>query len=383
MLFAEGRAISELFPAGSERFADRLLEISAFEKESGRIRSRSMTKVAIIGANGYSGEELCAILARHPRVRIAAVTSRQHAGKRVVDVLSRLDGLPGIGALEFTEPAFENLLASAAEFFFLALPHGLAVEFAAPLVEAGKKVVDLSADFRLHDPGVFREFYGHEHGAPHLLSKAVFGVPEIHREEIARASLVASAGCYPTSLLLPLVPLLKAGLLKSSTIIASSASGVSGAGRKAETSLLFAECHESLRAYGIPKHRHLSEIEQELSWAANHQVTITFVPHLAPMNRGIHSTIFAAPEEDVDLSLITACWKAAYEAELFVRFPDSLPDVKNVNYTNFCDIAVRHDLRTGRLIILSVLDNLVKGAAGQAVQNFNLMAGFPEAEGLL
>jgi N-acetyl-gamma-glutamyl-phosphate reductase len=303
-----------------------------------------MTKVAIVGANGYSGEELCAILARHPRVKIVAVTSRQHAGIRVANVLARLAGLPGIGALEFTEPVFEDLLGSGAEFVFLALPHGLAAEFAAPLIDAGKKVVDLSADFRLRDPVVFREFYGQEHGAPDLLAQAVFGIPEIHREEIARASLVASAGCYPTSILLPLVPLLKAGLVK---------------------------------------YRHLSEIEQELSWAANQQVTITFVPHLAPMSRGIHTTIFAAPEEDVDVSLVAACWKATYEAELFVRLPDSLPDVKNVNYTNFCDIAVRHDSRTGRLIILSALDNLVKGAAGQAVQNFNLMAGFPEAEGLL
>jgi N-acetyl-gamma-glutamyl-phosphate reductase len=342
-----------------------------------------MTKVAIVGANGYSGEELCAILARHPRVKIAAVTSRQHAGKRVANVLARLAGSPGLGDLEFTESALENLLSSGAEFIFLALPHGLAAQFAAPLIEAGKKVVDLSADFRLHDPALFREFYGHEHGAPHLLAQAVFGIPEIHREEIARASLVASAGCYPTSVLLPIVPLLKAGLIKTSTIIASSVSGVSGAGRKAETSFLFAECHESLRAYGIPKHRHLSEIEQELSWAAGNQVTITFVPHLAPMNRGIHTTIFVAPEEDVDISLITACWKATYETEAFVRLPESLPDVKNVNYTNFCDVAVRHDSRTGRLIILSVLDNLLKGAAGQAVQNFNLMAGFPEAEGLL
>ena len=354
-----------------------------FEKESGWIRFRVMTKVAIVGANGYSGEELCSILARHPRVKIASVTSRQHAGKRVTDVLVRLAGLPGISSMEFSEPGLENLLGSGAEFVFLALPHGLAAEFAAPLIEAGRKIVDLSADFRLRDAAVFREFYGNEHGAPDLLAEAVFGIPEIYREEIARARLVASAGCYPTSILLPLVPLLKAGLIKCSTIIASSASGVSGAGRKTEASLMFAECHESLRAYGIPKHRHLSEIEQELSKAANDRVSITFVPHLAPMNRGIHTTIFAAPEEDVDVSLIASCWRATYEAELFVRLPDSLPDVKNVNYTNFCDIAVRHDARTGRIIILSALDNLVKGAAGQAVQNFNLMAGFPEAEGLL
>ena len=354
-----------------------------FENRSGWIRFRIMTKVAIVGANGYSGEELCAILARHPRVKIASVTSRQHAGKRVTDVLVRLTGLSGISSLVFSEPSIEELLASGADFVFLALPHGLASEFAAPLIEAGKKVVDLSADFRLRDAAVFREFYGNEHTAPELLTEAVLGIPEIHREEISRARLVASAGCYPTSILLPLVPLLKAGLIKPSTIIASSASGVSGAGRKTEASLMFAECHESLHAYGIPKHRHLSEIEQELSWAANDKVAITFVPHLAPMNRGIHTTIFAAPEEDVDVSLVASCWKAAYDAELFIRLPASLPDVKNVNYTNFCDIAVRHDARTGRLIILSALDNLIKGAAGQAVQNFNLMAGFPEAEGLL
>jgi N-acetyl-gamma-glutamyl-phosphate reductase len=354
-----------------------------FEKERGGLRFRVMTNVAIVGANGYSGEELCAILARHPRVKIASVTSRQHAGKRVADVLVRLAGVSGIGSMEFSQPALEDLLGSEADFVFLALPHGLASEFAAPLIDAGRKVVDLSADFRLRDAAVFREFYGDEHGAPELLTEAVLGIPEIHREEIARARLVASAGCYPTSILLPLVPLLKAGLVKPSTIIASSASGVSGAGRKTEASLMFAECHESFRAYGIPKHRHLSEIEQELGWAANGKVEITFVPHLVPMNRGIHTTIFVAPEEDVDVSLIGSCWKAAYESEFFIRLPDSLPDVKNVNYTNFCDIAVRHDARTGRLIILSALDNLVKGAAGQAVQNFNLMAGFPEAEGLL
>jgi N-acetyl-gamma-glutamyl-phosphate reductase len=354
-----------------------------FENRRGWIRFRIMTKVAIVGANGYSGEELCAILARHPRVKIASVTSRQHAGKRVTDVLVRLTGLSGISSLVFSEPSIEELLASGADFVFLALPHGLASEFAAPLIDAGKKIVDLSADFRLRDAAVFREFYGDEHTAPELLTEAVLGIPEIHREEISRARLVASAGCYPTSILLPLVPLLKAGLIKPSTIIASSASGVSGAGRKTEASLMFAECHESLHAYGIPKHRHLSEIEQELGWAANEKVAITFVPHLAPMNRGIHTTIFAAPEEDVDVSLVASCWKAAYDAELFIRLPASLPDVKNVNYTNFCDIAVRHDARTGRLIILSALDNLIKGAAGQAVQNFNLMAGFPEAEGLL
>ncbi len=342
-----------------------------------------MTNVAIIGANGYSGEELCALLARHPRVRITAVTSRQHAGRPAEAVLPRLAGLPGISGLTFSEPKIETVLSSGADFVFLALPHGLAAEFAAPLVEAGRRVIDLSADFRLRDAAVYEEFYGEAHGAAHLMSDAVYGIPELHRAEIANARLVASAGCYPTSILLPLVPLLNDGLIKASTIIASSASGVSGAGRKADTALLFAECNESLRAYGLPKHRHLSEIEQELSLAAREEVLITFVPHLAPMNRGIHSTIFAAPAEGKSLADVVACWEKAYAAEPFVRLPSALPDVKNVTGTNFCDLAVREDSRTGRLVILSVEDNLVKGAAGQAVQNFNVMAGFPETEGLL
>jgi len=342
-----------------------------------------MTKVAIIGANGYSGEELCAILARHPRVQLTAVTSRQHAGKPVAATLPRLASHPGVAGLNFSESTAEAVIASGAAYVFLALPHGLAAEFAEPLLKAGLRIIDLSADFRLRDAGVFHEFYGEAHSAPDLLPDAVYGIPEIHRGEIAKAQLVASAGCYPTSILLPLVPLLKAKLIDSSSIVSSSASGVSGAGRKAETAYLYAECNESLRAYGLPKHRHLSEIEQELMLAAGEKLTITFVPHLAPMNRGIHSTIFAAPKAGVTAAQVNACWESAYAKEIFVRTSGSLPDVKNVNFTNFCDIAVRHDERSGRLVILSALDNLVKGAAGQAVQNFNLMAGFAETEALL
>jgi len=342
-----------------------------------------MKKTAIVGANGYSGEELCAILARHPGAQLAALTSRQHAGKAASAALPRFASWPGLAKLNFSDSSVESLLEAGVEYAFLALPHGLAAEFASPLVKAGVKVIDLSADFRLRDAEVFREFYGEAHGAPELLPQAVYGIPEIHRAEIATAQLIASAGCYPTSILLPLVPLLKAGLLEPASLIASSASGVTGAGRKAEVGYLYAECNESLRSYGIPKHRHLSEIEQELGLAANQPVAITFVPHLAPMNRGIHSTIFATPAPGVDAASIEACWQDAYGREAFVRLASALPDVKNVAQTNFCDIAVRHDRRTGRLIILSALDNLVKGAAGQAVQNFNIMAGLPETEGLL
>jgi N-acetyl-gamma-glutamyl-phosphate reductase len=338
-------------------------------------------KVAIVGANGYSGEELCALLCRHPGVEIVAVSSRTHAGRPVGDVLPRLSGQPAIAGLIFCDSKIDVLLASNAEFFFLALPHGLASEFALPLVKAGRRVIDLSADFRLRDASVYEEFYGEPHPAAETLGEAVYGIPELHREAIAKAKLVASAGCYPTSILLPLVPLLRAKLIEPEGIAVASASGVSGAGRKAETNLLYSECNESLRAYGLPKHRHLSEIEQELSAAAGREIIITFVPHLAPMTRGIHTTIFARPAAgDVDAA---GALRMAYANEPFVRFRDALPDTKNVNGTNFCDIAVRYDARAKRLILLSAEDNLVKGAAGQAVQNFNLMAGFDETTALL
>ncbi len=342
-----------------------------------------MVNVAIVGANGYSGAELCAILARHPAAEVVAVTSRQHAGKRLGEVLPRLEGCGPLAALAFSEPSRDALLACDAEFFFLALPHGLAAEFAAPLCDAGRRVVDLSADFRLRDAEVYREFYGEPHGAGHLLGRAVYGLPELHREAIRGASLVASAGCYPTSVLLPLVPLLRGGIIAPGDIAVSSASGVSGAGRKAETAYLYGECNESLRAYGLPKHRHLSEIEQELSLAAECPVVITFVPHLAPMTRGIHTTIFARLAEGAAEADILPALEAAYAGERFVRVGRALPDTKNVSGTNFCDISARFDGRAKRAILLSVEDNLVKGAAGQAVQNFNLMAGLDETAGLI
>ncbi|MEI8292439.1 MAG: N-acetyl-gamma-glutamyl-phosphate reductase [bacterium] len=339
--------------------------------------------VAIVGANGYSGEELCAILARHPSARVVAVTSRQHAGKPADEVLPRLAGVGEFSKMVFTEPAMDSLLACGADFFFLALPHGLAAEYAVPLWKAGKRVVDLSADFRLRDYAVYEEFYGGAHPAAELLAEAVYGLPELHRDSILSAKLVGSAGCYPTSILLPLVPLLRAGLIDPLDITVASASGVSGAGRKAETALLFGECNESLRAYGLPKHRHLSEIEQELSLAASRRVTITFTPHLAPMTRGIHTTIFTRLAAGASSESVQPALEAAYAMEPFVRVSKNPPDTKNVTGTNFCDISSRFDARTGRVILLSAEDNLVKGAAGQAVQNFNLMAGLDETAGLL
>lgn len=323
------------------------------------------------------------MLCRHPAASLVGVSSRTHAGRRLGEVLPRLTGHPAAEGLEFCDSKIDTLLATGADFFFLALPHGLASEFALPLVESGKRVIDLSADFRLRDASIYEEFYGEPHPSPSMLADAVYGIPELYRDRIRSARLVASAGCYPTSIILPLVPLLKTGLIDGEDIAVSSASGVSGAGRKADIGLLYAECNESMRAYGLPKHRHLSEIEQELAAAAGKAVTITFVPHLAPMTRGIHTTIFTRMHGSSSADDALETLKSAYSDEPFVRVRESLPDTKSVNGTNFCDISVRHDARTGRLIVLSAEDNLVKGAAGQAVQNFNLMAGIPETTALL
>jgi N-acetyl-gamma-glutamyl-phosphate reductase len=275
---------------------------------------------------------------------------------------------------------------------FLALPHGVAAEFAVPLLDLGCQVIDLSADFRLKSPALYKEYYGHDHPAPELLPKAVYGLPEIYRAEIKNASLIASPGCYPTSILLPLLPLLKARLVKSTGIIADALSGVTGAGRKVELEYLFAECNESARPYGIPKHRHLSEIEEQLSVAAAESVVIQFSPHLIPLNRGILATLYLTPEKQFEneqqmaalREQIAQCYQAAYGQEPFVRLLDgpALPDTKNVVGANVIEIAWRLDPRTGRLIVLSALDNITKGASGQAVQSMDILRGFPETAGL-
>jgi len=342
-------------------------------------------KIAIIGASGYSGEELVRLLLNHPHAELVAVTSRQNAGQTLAQVYPKFASHPRSKILRFTEPKSE-LLAKQADAVFLALPHGVAAEYAVPLLDAGCLVIDLSADFRLKSAEVYKDFYAHDHRAPDLLKKAVYGLPEIYRAEIKKALLVASPGCYPTSILLPVIPLLKAGLIKPTGIIADSLSGVSGAGRKAELDYLFVECNESVRPYAVPKHRHLSEIEEQLSLAAKEPVTIQFTPHLIPVNRGILTTLYLTPaEKSVDAEKISACYQKAYDPEPFVRLLDgkNLPDTKNVNGTNVIEIAWRIDPRTGRLIVMSAEDNLVKGASGQAVQSMNLLCGFPETAGLI
>jgi N-acetyl-gamma-glutamyl-phosphate reductase len=340
-------------------------------------------KTAIVGASGYTGMELLRLLLGHPRVELVAATSRQEAGKSVGAVFPRFRKAVG-AELEFIEPDPDAIAATGAKVAFLALPHGVAAEIARALLARGLRVIDLSADFRLRDAAVYEEFYGHPHPAPDLLVEAVYGLPEIRAEELRAARLIAAPGCYPTSILLPLLPLLRANLVDPETIVANSMSGVSGAGRKADLSLLFCECNESARAYGVPKHRHLSEIEQELSLAAGEKVTISFIPHLIPVNSGIVTTTTAKLRGGVIAGAIGEALEDAYGDAAFVRLlgKGGCADTKNVTRTNFIDIGWEYDSRTGRVILMSTEDNLGKGAGGQAVQCFNLALGFPANDGL-
>ena len=342
------------------------------------------TKVAVVGASGYTGEELVRLLLAHPDVDLVAATSRQLAGKTLAEVFPRFAHLNQASTLKFSDSDAKQI-AHAANIVFLALPHGLATEFAKPLLAAGARVLDLSADFRVKDPNVYREFYDHEHPAPELLGQAVYGLPEIYRDQIRSARLVACPGCYPTSILVPLRPLIRRKAIDRKRILVASMSGVSGAGRKVDATYLFSECNESVRAYGVPKHRHLSEIEQELSNLAEERVTIQFTPHLVPMNRGIATTIYADIASNVVNLNPAVMFSGAYAEEPFVRLlgDERLPDTKQVAGTNFIDIAWKVDKRTNRIVVMSAIDNLVKGASGQAIQCMNLMLDLPETAGLI
>jgi N-acetyl-gamma-glutamyl-phosphate reductase len=343
------------------------------------------TPVAVVGASGYSGEELLRVLLMHPQADLVCLTSRQLTGTRLDAAFPRF-AKSRVAALKFSDADVAAIVSSGARCAFLALPHGVAAEFAVPLLEKGLRVIDLSADFRLRSPAVYREYYQHEHPAPALLAEAVYGLPERSADQIRRARLVASPGCYPTSILLPLLPLLDRGLLSLEGIVASSLSGTSGAGKSASVPMLFAECNESVRAYGAPKHRHLSEIEQELTLAAGQTVAITFIPHLVPVTAGICTSISAAlADPATSLDAISQAYAEAYADAPFVRLlkPGTFADTKNVTGTNFIDIGWQLDTRTRRVILSSAEDNLGKGAASQAVQSFNLMFGYPETAGLL
>lgn len=344
----------------------------------------NLVKTAVVGASGYTGMELLRLLLMHPNAELCCVTSRQYAGQSLSDVFPRYSGADG-SDLCFSEPDSESVAATGAEVAFLALPHGVAADYAAALLDLGLRVIDLSADFRLSDPVVYEEFYGAVHPAPDLLREAVYGFPEVRPAEIAEARLIASPGCYPTSVSLPLLPLLGAKLVDPQSIVTCSMSGVSGAGKTGNVMFSYCEANESARAYSVPKHRHLSEIEQELSIAAGERVTLSFTPHLIPAHNGICTTTsvpFLGGENDlirVDESLA-----GAYGGSYFVRLlgRGNPADTKYVTRTNHIDIGWDYDVRTGRLLLFSAEDNLGKGAGGQAIQCFNLMYGLEESAGL-
>jgi N-acetyl-gamma-glutamyl-phosphate reductase len=339
-----------------------------------------MLKVAVVGASGYTGVELIRLLNGHPEAAVTCVTSEQSAGKRISEVFPSLRDRCDL-LLENLEPV---RVAEKSDIVFTALPHKAAMEVVPTFLALGKKVVDLSADYRLRDAAVYGEWY-EPHLNPEVLEKAVYGLPEIRRSAIAETDLVANPGCYPTSVILGLAPLLKSGLLDTKTIVSDSKSGVSGAGRSAKVDNLFCEVNDGFRAYGVGGvHRHLPEIEQELSLLSGEEVRISFTPHLVPMDRGILSTIYAMPLRSVSASSLVKLYREFYHGEGFVRIlPEgSFPSTAHVRGSNFCDIGVTVDRRTGRVIVVSAIDNLVKGASGQAVQNMNIVAALPENMGL-
>jgi N-acetyl-gamma-glutamyl-phosphate reductase len=339
-------------------------------------------RAAVVGAAGYSGEELLRLLLRHAHCEAKIITSRKYAGQPVSNVFPRFTS----SGLTFCAPDVDQI-ASECDVAFLALPHGLATEYAIPLLNAGVKVIDISADFRLRSTAKYKEYYSEEHPAPELLKKAVYGSPELYREKIKEADLIACPGCYPTSSILPTAPLLKAGLVKTKGIAVVSMSGVTGAGRKVDLPYIFPECNESIKAYKPYGHRHLPEIEQEMTAAAgsSEEIAINFVPHLAPMNRGINSTILLNAAPGCTMEKIEAVYKEAYENEIFVRVlpPGRCSDTKYVTMTNYCEIGFNLDPHTNKVILTSVIDNLTKGASGQAIQCMNIRFGFKETEGLL
>jgi N-acetyl-gamma-glutamyl-phosphate reductase len=338
-----------------------------------------MTKVAIIGASGYTGVELARILCNHPYITLTAVTSRQYKGQALSRVFPNL--------YKKVDLICENLspeqLCSQADLFFTAVPHKTAMDIVPKLLLEGKKVVDLSADFRIRDVSVYEKWY-QKHTAPQMLAEAVYGLPELYREEIKAGRLIANPGCYPTSIILGLAPLLKGGVIDPLSIIADSKSGTSGAGRSAQVGTLYCEVADGFRAYKVATHRHTPEIEQEINRLGACNVNISFTPHLLPISRGILSTIYAQLTGRLETAEIKNLYDEMYDGEYFIRVlpEDSFPATQYVRGSNYCDIGFKIDPRTGRIIIMSALDNIVKGAAGQAVQNMNLMCGFPEMAGL-
>ena len=337
-----------------------------------------MIKVGIVGGTGYTGVELLRILVNHPEVELKVITSRSEEGVRVDDMFQSLRGHTD---LKFTVPDAERL--GECDVVFFATPHGVAHSMVESILATGTRVIDLSADFRLQDIELWEKWYGQPHGAPALVPEAVYGLPEVNRTAIRDTRLLAVPGCYPTAVQLALLPLFEAGILNEQGIIADCKSGVSGAGRGAKVGSLFCEAGESLHAYGVKGHRHLPEIQQGLARAAGRNVALTFVPHLIPMIRGIHATIYAQAT-GLSQELLQKIYEDRYANETFVDVmpAGSQPTTRSVRGSNFCRLAVHYHEETGQIIVLSVIDNLVKGASGQAIQNMNIMFGLAEDAGL-
>lgn len=335
-----------------------------------------MIKIGIVGGTGYTGVELLRILARHPQAQLIAITSRKETGLPVVEMFPSLRGSVD---LKFSDPKDAGL--ASCDVVFFATPNGIAMTEAPALLSAGVKVIDLAADFRIKDITVWEKWYGMTHACPDLVKEAVYGLPEVNREAIKGARIVANPGCYPTATQLGFLPLVEAGVVDDQHLIADTKSGVSGAGRKAETHILFSEASDNFKAYGVAGHRHLPEVRQGITRAAGHEVALTFVPHLVPMIRGIHATLYARLTKEVDLQ---ALFEKRYAGEPFVDVlpAGSQPDTRSVRASNLCRIAVHRPQGGDMVVVLSVIDNLVKGAAGQAIQNMNLMFGLPETLGL-
>lgn len=339
--------------------------------------------VGLVGISGYAGMELARLLSAHPAMRLVLACSRAEAGKRLGDFYPFLRHLPGADVVISVFDAGEA--AAACDLVFLAVPAGTAMQLTPPLLEAGVKVVDFSADFRLRDARVYEEWYGAPHACRQVLPRAVYGLPELYAADIARAQLVANPGCYPTSIILGLYAALKNGLVETSGIIADAKSGATGAGRKAAVPTLFCEVSDNFRAYGLPRHRHTPEMEQELSLVANGDVRLQFTPHLVPMNRGILSTIYTTLKNPhLTLEEAHDAFCRTWERSPWIRVlpAGTVPETRFVRGSMFCDMGLAVDKRTGRLVILSAIDNLCRGAAGQALANANLMCGLPVDTGM-
>lgn len=333
-------------------------------------------KIGVVGGTGYTGVELLRLLVQHPNAEIAAVTSRQEVGRPVAETFPNLRGFLD---LNFVDPA--DSVLQQCDLVFFATPNGIAMRDAPALLQAGVRVIDLAADFRLKDIPEWERWYGMTHQHPDWVAQAVYGLPEVNRDAIRTARLVANPGCYPTATQLGLIPLLQAGVVDTQSLIVDAKSGVSGAGRKAETHILYAEATDNFKAYGVAGHRHLPEIQQGLTAVAKSRVGLVFVPHLTPMVRGIHSTIYARINKEADFQAI---FEERFADEVFVDVlpAGSHPETRHVRGGNFCRIAVHRPQGGEVLVVLSVIDNLVKGAAGQAIQNMNIMFGIDECSGL-